>query len=303
MPLSDFLALSSCDRCLPSMLPYCVRPLQQSAIITSLLAVPFLLVPGLAALVLAGYALWLAVLWLAVAVLQRSPAWFSAFKIAVSAAVLFAVGAMVPKGEFYDPYCLQAYGVGLAALGLGWIIARVGLSANPRSPPVMGSSLAVGGSPDARHSGCRAIRSGAVGHSAGPGSRDASSWLRLLDERAYHCRSCLRLGCLGTAGGAGSRAAGRLARKRPHQHPRRILGAGDNASPPRDGSVRVAARHRLGAASGDWLCAMWLARRSCGCGVLWPVWRTRPVSMSPRIRPLLCGRTASSPYSPPLCCC
>jgi hypothetical protein len=36
-------------------------PLQQSTILTSLLAVPFLLVPGVAALVLAGYTLWLAV--------------------------------------------------------------------------------------------------------------------------------------------------------------------------------------------------------------------------------------------------
>ena len=107
-------------------------PLHQSAILTSLLAVPLLFVPGIAPLVQAGYALWLAVLWLLVAGLQRSPVWFNAFQMAVSVSVVFAANACTPQWVWFDPYCLQAYGIGLGLLGLGWIVARMVLLKNPR---------------------------------------------------------------------------------------------------------------------------------------------------------------------------
>jgi hypothetical protein len=107
-------------------------PLEQSAMLTSLLAVPLLFVPGVAARVLAGYTLWLAAVWLCVAVLRRSPAWFSAFQMAVSGAVVLAVRALLPEFEWFDPRSLQAYGIGLGLLGLGWIAARMALSRNAR---------------------------------------------------------------------------------------------------------------------------------------------------------------------------
>ena len=90
-----------------------------------------MLLPGIPALALSGYALWIAALWLVAAVLQRSPAWFSAFQLAVSVAVVFAENAAFPEWQWYDPYCLQAYGIGLALLGLVWIGAHMALFANP----------------------------------------------------------------------------------------------------------------------------------------------------------------------------
>jgi hypothetical protein len=107
-------------------------PLLQSAVVTSLLALPHLLIPDVAALVLAGYTLWLAVLWLAFAVEWRSQAWFSAFQLAISVAAVFAVSAWLPDWDWFDPYRLQAYGIGLGLLGLGWIAARMALSDNVR---------------------------------------------------------------------------------------------------------------------------------------------------------------------------
>jgi hypothetical protein len=107
-------------------------PLSDSAQLTSLLAVPLLFVPGVAALILSGYTLWLAGLWLLVAVLRRLPDWFTAFQAALSMAVVFAVDAWLPDREWYDPRSLQAYGIGLGVLGLGWIAARMAFSSHPR---------------------------------------------------------------------------------------------------------------------------------------------------------------------------
>jgi hypothetical protein len=107
-------------------------PLSQSAVLTSLFAVPSLLLPGVSALVLAGYTLWLAAVWLVVAILRRSPGWFSAFQMAVSVSVVYAVAAWLPEREWFDPYSLQAYGSSLSLLALVWIAVRVALSGNAR---------------------------------------------------------------------------------------------------------------------------------------------------------------------------
>ncbi len=107
-------------------------PLLHSAVLSSLFAVPLLLMPGITPLVLAGYTLWLAAVWLVVAILRRSPAWFSAFQMAVSVSVVYAVTAWLPEREWFDPYSLQTYGIGLSLLALIWIAARVALSGNAR---------------------------------------------------------------------------------------------------------------------------------------------------------------------------
>jgi hypothetical protein len=107
-------------------------PLSQSARLTSLLAAPLLVLPGHAPLVQASFALWFALLWLAIAWMQRSPAWFTAFQAALSAAVVFAVRDALPGRDWAEPVCLQAYGIGLGLLGLGWIAARGALWSQPR---------------------------------------------------------------------------------------------------------------------------------------------------------------------------
>jgi hypothetical protein len=107
-------------------------PLSQAARLTSVLAVPLLLWPGEAPLVQAGFALWLALLWLVIAWMQRGPAWFTAFQAALSAAVVFTVRTALPGQHWAEPVCLQAYGIGLGLLGLGWIAARAVLGSHPR---------------------------------------------------------------------------------------------------------------------------------------------------------------------------
>jgi hypothetical protein len=107
-------------------------PLVQSALLTSLLAVPLLFLPGVTPRVLAGYTLWLAAVWLCVAVLQRSPGWFTAFQGAVNLAVIFAVEAGLPMLAWSDPRRWQGYGFGLGLLSLGWIVARMAWMGHPR---------------------------------------------------------------------------------------------------------------------------------------------------------------------------
>lgn len=107
-------------------------PLSQSARLTSVLAAPLLVLPGHAPLVQTSFALWFALLWLVIAWMQRSPAWFTAFQAALSAAVVFTVRAALPGRHWAEPVCLQAYGIGLGLLGLGWIAARAALGSHPR---------------------------------------------------------------------------------------------------------------------------------------------------------------------------
>jgi hypothetical protein len=116
-------------------------PLRQSAQVTSLLAVLFLLAGGPElSLVRAGDALWLALLWLALAWLERSPNWFTAFQAGASAAVVFAVTAWLKQQPWLaqsslylgDPRALQAFGIGLGLLALVWVALRRAARNRPR---------------------------------------------------------------------------------------------------------------------------------------------------------------------------
>jgi hypothetical protein len=125
----------------PRMDRLIAAPLLRSAQITSLLAVPLLFVPPEGTtLARSGYTLWVGFLWLAVAWARRAPAWFTAFQAALSGAALFGVTAWLDGQDWLrtaplglvDPRGLQAYGVGLGVLGLGWVAARAALGANAR---------------------------------------------------------------------------------------------------------------------------------------------------------------------------
>jgi hypothetical protein len=65
------------------------------------------------------------------ALASRSPAWFALCQIAVTFADLFAVNAWLKTQEWLqvpaDPRALQAYGLGLAILAFGWVVARIAL--------------------------------------------------------------------------------------------------------------------------------------------------------------------------------
>jgi hypothetical protein len=89
--------------------------------------------PGVMAIHLA----WVAAVWIALAVLNRSPAIFTASQIALVLAILFGVAAAVQSREWYaaarypwlDPWFLETVGIALAAyclmIGVArWIVAR-----------------------------------------------------------------------------------------------------------------------------------------------------------------------------------
>ncbi|MBL8792264.1 MAG: hypothetical protein JNM56_00010, partial [Planctomycetia bacterium] len=111
------------------------EPLAQSAILTSIVSVGFLALPERGAML--RYTLsvtWLAACWLVVALMQRWAKLFAAFQAALSVAVLYGVTAWLegqpwvtdyyPQG-LWDPRSLQAFGLGLAVLSLGWVVVRL----------------------------------------------------------------------------------------------------------------------------------------------------------------------------------
>ena len=111
-----------------------VVPFRHSGMATSLLALWPLLV-GLEWTWLPASAfgsLWLAVLWLALAWNRIWPALFAACQAAATLAVLLVVSAWLHGQEWVGAEArgllhhrsLQAYGLGLAGLGLGWILVR-----------------------------------------------------------------------------------------------------------------------------------------------------------------------------------
>lgn len=119
--------------------PVLAEPLRQSALLASVLAVPLVALPAQGQmLAFAGLVAWLAAFWLAVSWLEHWPRVFTAFQAALGVAVVYAVtdwlegrawvGADYPEGLF-DPRSLQAYGVGLAVLGLAWAGLRLALPA------------------------------------------------------------------------------------------------------------------------------------------------------------------------------
>ncbi len=111
------------------------RALSESALATSFLALiaTFALhshQPQGAALILA----WLSILWLATAIKSVSLPIFSAFQATLSLAVGVAITAWLINqpwvnqqwDELWHPKSLQAYGIGLGALSLVWVVVRIG---------------------------------------------------------------------------------------------------------------------------------------------------------------------------------
>ncbi|MCI0461466.1 MAG: hypothetical protein L0Z62_31330 [Gemmataceae bacterium] len=111
-----------------------VVPLDRSALVSSLLAVPLVmgLMPGSLG-ASAGHALWLAALWLVIAWRERWPALFAAFQVALGAAVVLALAAWrgLPESIGATLEELQVYGIGVAVLMLGWVIVRRLLRGHP----------------------------------------------------------------------------------------------------------------------------------------------------------------------------
>src|SRR5262249_43403591 len=89
---------------------------------------------------------WLAALWLTMAWSERRPGLYAAFQGALSASVLYAITSWLevqpwvigqyPEG-LTDPRSLQAYGIGLALLGLVWVVARLSLRAHEQARQLM----------------------------------------------------------------------------------------------------------------------------------------------------------------------
>ncbi len=108
------------------------EPLRYSARLTSCLAVPFMIVPdaGLAAL-WAAFAAWVGVLWLASSFVWKDRGAFPAFQVALTWAAGLLGFAWVERQEWFpgplgviDPRALQAYGLAVAVLSVGWELAR-----------------------------------------------------------------------------------------------------------------------------------------------------------------------------------
>lgn len=114
-------------------------PLDQSALVSSLFALPWLLEP-IVTLSLrsqinayAGSLVWLAAVWLFIAGSRRWPGLFSAFQAVLSLAVLYFVTGWLDGQPWvvedrllglWDVRSLRAYGIGLGGLGLLWVSAR-----------------------------------------------------------------------------------------------------------------------------------------------------------------------------------
>lgn len=120
-------------------------PLDRSALVSSILAVPLLLGPIFDIRLfgpIESYAwslVWLSALWLYLAWTRRSPRLFTASQAALSLAVLYGVTAwllgqswVIENNPFglWHARSLRAYGLGLGSLGFLWVIARLALRSN-----------------------------------------------------------------------------------------------------------------------------------------------------------------------------
>ncbi len=109
-------------------------PMRDAAIVASVVAWASLLVSSEWSWIAANAwcAGWLAGLWLVLAWQRRSPAWFTAFQLALVATVVLAGSAWLEEQAWfekagravYDPRCLHVYGLCLAGLNLLWLAVR-----------------------------------------------------------------------------------------------------------------------------------------------------------------------------------
>ena len=113
--------------------------LDRSALAASIAAACGLAIaaPEASASALAPMGFWLAAAWMAVAWCRSSPAWFGAGQAAFTGAVLCAVAARLGRQGWYarsplswlDPWTIQAQGLALGLIGLGWIGVRLAVRA------------------------------------------------------------------------------------------------------------------------------------------------------------------------------
>jgi hypothetical protein len=117
-------------------------PLLDSGLATAVSALPLLLVvPAGQPLYFAGYTGWLATVWLVIAWVRRWPALFTAYQAALTLALLYAVTAWIQRPrqgwDLWDPRSLQAYGIGLTALALVWLVVRLGLRSDTQAQELL----------------------------------------------------------------------------------------------------------------------------------------------------------------------
>jgi len=115
------------------------QPLGEIALATSTMAIPAIFLSSWDETVwMAGCLGWLAAIWLVIAWTNRWPAMFAAAQAALTVTTLTAATAWIQQHpwnvgkpvDLADPRVLQIYGIGLAALTLGWLAARILLRRN-----------------------------------------------------------------------------------------------------------------------------------------------------------------------------
>jgi hypothetical protein len=127
------------------------EPLRRAALVSSLLAFPFLVIAPFDEAqairylgIHAAYLTWLGAIWLVLAWVERRALLFTAFQLAVSLAVLFGVGHGLMQQEWFQarapasllsPWALQAFGIGLGLLGLAWVGGRIAWDRMGRGRP------------------------------------------------------------------------------------------------------------------------------------------------------------------------
>jgi hypothetical protein len=105
-----------------------VVPLGQSALVSTVLALPLILLLDSGPLDIRARCLaWLSAVWLVIAWADVSRWLFAAFQAALCVTVGFAVTAWLEGQEwvFWDARSLQAYGLGLTGLCVVWVVARI----------------------------------------------------------------------------------------------------------------------------------------------------------------------------------
>lgn len=108
------------------------RPSALASLISSVAVAPFLLFGGWMAVGQVSIRLlWLAGIWLTLSLMKRWAILFTAFQAVLTAGIVYLIAAgfdsqaLPSHSSWLDPHLLQAEGVSLAALSLGWISLRL----------------------------------------------------------------------------------------------------------------------------------------------------------------------------------